>query len=255
MLPTSDTTTPSIATPQTACSGEVSNQTLMNVMDNLQIQMTSVSIQQEKIMEQLRAVQSELKARTEPIALANFATEPGSPAIPKGPDSAASGPAFPSGQVAGSIAVPPTNTLARSSLTSGRPIRRQNAFIHQSNTESPPWTAPGGYYPYNCGTHLTFSGPTHDNLSIQPSPNPHVHPQRREGAIYCVPWPPQGSFVVPGPAFQSPHYPPMTAPTTPTIKISSPKHKREDTGDTMDGDKTPDRKRNRRLPADDIDEL
>ena len=66
MLPTSDTSTPSIATPQTACSGEVSNQTLMNVMDNLQIQMTSVSIQQEKIMEQLRAVQSELKARTEP---------------------------------------------------------------------------------------------------------------------------------------------------------------------------------------------
>lgn len=81
-------------------------------------------------------------------------------------------------------------------------------------------------------------------IITQPAHNLHPRPLRREGAFNGLA---QAPFRAPGPGIsQPPPYPPTMAPTTPAAPTPPPKRKREDAGDTTDGDKALDRKRTRR---------
>lgn len=75
-----------------------------------------------------------------------------------------------------------------------------------------------------------------------------------EGPLVEMSWflPPLFRALGSGPLQLPPCFP-MTAPTTPVAPNPSPKRKREDTGDALDGDEASDKKRSRRPPSDDVD--
>lgn len=88
----------------------------------------------------------------------------------------------------------------------------------------------------------------------QQAPTSRTPPLRKEGAFYHVSWFTRTPFRTPGPGVsQPPPYPPTTAPSASTTPLSSPKRKREDAGDTIDGDEALDKKRTRHPSPDGVD--
>ena len=100
---------------------------------------------------------------------------------------------------------------------------------------------------------LPEAGAIITTLPTRSTPTPRTHPLHVEGA-FCEMWFGRAPFISPGPGFfQPPPFFPLTAPTTPVAAIPSPKRKREDAGDTVDGDQASNKKRARRPSSDDID--
>lgn len=95
-------------------------------------------------------------------------------------------------------------------------------------------------------------------VPTQPVSTSRTHSLFGEGALVGLSFFLQTPFRALGPnpssgTLQSPPRLLIPAPTTPVTPNPSPKRKREDTGDAIDGDEASDKKRARRPPSDDID--
>lgn len=90
-------------------------------------------------------------------------------------------------------------------------------------------------------------------LATQPAPTSPTRPLRGEGVLYQA-WFSQTPLSGPAPFTFPPHpYTPTMAPTTPPNPLQSLKRKREDAGDSIDGDNASNKKRTRRPSSDDVD--
>jgi len=88
-------------------------------------------------------------------------------------------------------------------------------------------------------------------VPTQPVSTPRTRPLFGGNALFGISWIPRTPLRALGPGISlPPPCLPITAPTTPAAHNRSPKRKREDTGDAVDGDEASDKKRARRPPSD-----